>query len=286
MDRLKGKNWWEVLTGNSTLQQKPLRVSLISWDGSSQPFPTSEDLSPRIGTSGRFNTRLFLMSGVALHQNCQLNSQCYLPIFNSYWLTTSVRSHKILPTPNGLKEHPQGHHQSLQVASTAVQMLPQIWAYSFQYRWQGIVPCHPPIASKDLSGATRMKLLRISSKMAETLELALRNAYPFFACAALLYFWWWTTVFTHDSRRRPPQWYTTLPPHLSLGCVYAARGAVPAGSVSQLALACLISVQGTEPPQHTTQHSPAAQTSAPSSDCELQLLSCRPGHGLARFRLC
>ena len=75
------------------------------------------------------------MSSIALHQNCQLNSQCYLPVFNpnSHWLTTSVLSHKRLPTPTGtgLKEHLQGHHQSYQFTPIAVEMLPQTWNYRF-----------------------------------------------------------------------------------------------------------------------------------------------------------
>lgn len=127
MDRFEGKNRWEVFTGNLTRQQKPLLMSFTSWD-------TGEDLSPCTGTSRRFNTRVFLMSGIALHQNCQLNSQCYLPVFNpnSHWLTTSVFSHKRLPTPTGagLKEHLQGHHQSCQFISTAVETLPQTWGYT------------------------------------------------------------------------------------------------------------------------------------------------------------
>lgn len=89
-------------------------------------------------TSEKFNAGVFLMSGISFHQNCQPNSQCYLPGLNpdSHWLTTSVLSHRSLPAPAGagLKERMQVHPQSCHFTQTAVEMLPQTWVTLSDYR--------------------------------------------------------------------------------------------------------------------------------------------------------
>lgn len=145
----------------------------------------------------------------------------------------SFLSHNRLPTPTGTgqKERLQGHHQSCQFTSTAVEMLPQTWVYRFPVQRTGnrSLP-----ASYHLKGS-------LWSYQNETAQKQLQSGWNrlFFglhtpACpkiclsapspVLLLDFWCWITFLTQGPRRRPPQQYTRLPPLPLLGlCLHCRR---------------------------------------------------------------
>lgn len=88
------------------------------------PTPARTCLHALVPAGGLiFNTRVFLKSSIALHHNCQLDSQCYLPgLYSKFSLATpSIPSHKRFPALPGtdLKEHLS--HQSCQFTSTAAE---------------------------------------------------------------------------------------------------------------------------------------------------------------------